>query len=270
MQYLSEDLQDIFGRGDLFAQVAALDGEVYRELEARRTFRFVAGGRAYFAKVHYGVGWAEIIKNLVQLRPPVLGAGNEWRALTRLAGLGIPTLKPVAYASEGWNPARRRSCIVTEALENTESLEDLCRRGKIDTALKRRLVRRLAVISRAMHDNGINHRDYYICHFLLDVTASVEAEPKLFLIDLHRAQIRAQTPGRWRVKDIGGLFFSAFDAGIDLKDLFRFMRWYSGKPLRRTLEEDGAFWRDVLARARQLYLQSNPVVPAWVDALANG
>jgi len=267
MQFLSEDLQGILDGPDLFDEVAGLDGEIFRELESRRTFRFEAGGRAWFAKVHYGVGWAEIVKNLLQFRLPVLGARNEWLALGRLAELGIPGPTPVAYASRGWNPACRQSCIVTSALEDTVSLEDLCANGKPDFSIKRKLIRELASISRTMHQGGINHRDFYICHFLLDRETLDQASPAVYLIDLHRAQIRSRTPRRWLVKDLGGLFFSAFDAGIDRRDLCRFIKWYSGKPLRVALDEDRAFWMDVLTRAERLYLQNNPALPRWVRAL---
>lgn len=267
MQYVSEDLHEVLNGSDLFDQVALLEGEVYRELEARRTLRFEVGNRAYFAKVHYGVGWLEIFKNLLSFRLPVVGAANEWRALTRLAELGIHTVKPVAFASEGWNPARRHSCIVTEALENTRSLEDLCDNQEVDAGLKRKLVRALARVSRIMHENGINHRDFYICHFLIDMDTLEHDEPTVYLIDLHRAQIRSSTPERWLVKDLGGLFFSAFDGGINRRDVFRFIELYSNKPLRQALTDDGSFWRKVLGRAKRLYLQNHPALPAWVQAL---
>lgn len=54
--------------------------------EARRTLRIEVAGQGYlFVKIHRGVGWKEILKNLLSLRLPVLGAGNEWRAIARLA-----------------------------------------------------------------------------------------------------------------------------------------------------------------------------------------
>jgi heptose I phosphotransferase len=41
-----------------------LQGEVFRELEGRRTLRTEVAGRGYFVKIHRGAGWAEIVKNL--------------------------------------------------------------------------------------------------------------------------------------------------------------------------------------------------------------
>ena len=76
---------------------------------------------------------------------------------------------------------------------------------------------------------------------------------KLFLVDLHRAQIRAKTPQRWVVKDIGGLYFSAADIGLTKRDVLRFISVYSNKSLRRSLSEDSEFWASVKQRAANIY-----------------
>src|SRR5690606_4283685 len=99
-----------------------------------------------------------------------------------------------------------------------------------------------------LHDGGVCHRDFYLCHFLQDA----EDPLKLYLIDLHRALIRRRLGRRWIVKDLGGLYFSALDIGLTTRDLLRFLRVYSGKPLRAALREDGRFWEDVRLRALAL------------------
>ncbi|HAK53156.1 MAG TPA: lipopolysaccharide core heptose(I) kinase RfaP [Gammaproteobacteria bacterium] len=263
-QYIDQRFHHLFSDDQLFEQVSQFDGKVFRSLENRRTVRIEKGGERFFAKTHFGVGWMEIIKNLCQLRWPVLGAANEFRALNELQRLGIDTLTPVVYFSEGINPARRQSCIVTRALENTKSLEELFEANKVSLRLKRALIPRLAKVGREMHDNGINHRDFYLCHFLIPMEQS---DPKPFLIDLHRAQVRKKTPRRWRVKDVGGLFFSGFDYNITRRDVFRFIKSYSGKTLRQTLQEDKEFWREVFQRATKLYFQDHQSLPAWVRAM---
>ena len=35
-------------------------------------------------------------------------------------------------------------------------------------ALKKTLIERVAKLLRALHDHGVNHRDYYLCRLLLD------------------------------------------------------------------------------------------------------
>jgi len=69
-----------------------------------------------------------------------------------------------------------------------------------------------------MHENGANHRDYYLCHFLLDLPENDLNQMKLYMIDLHRMQLRRKTPLRWTVKDIAGLYFSSMDIGIKRGD----------------------------------------------------
>jgi heptose I phosphotransferase len=65
-----------------------------------------------------------------------------------------------------------------------------------------------------MHRAGVNHRDCYICHFLLHTDRPVTADDfKLSVIDLHRAQTRADLPLRWRDKDLAALY-SALDIGL--------------------------------------------------------
>ena len=239
MTYLDAELSGTLSEASLFEDAMSLQGEIFREVESRRTLKFRSGSRSYFAKLHFGVGWAEIFKNLFQFRLPVLGAENELLAIKKLKDLGIDTLTPVAFVSEGGNPAKVRSCIITKALENTKSLEEMAEQDAINDRLRRKLVIKIAQIARNMHEHGINHRDFYICHFLMEKDSVPDENdvPMLFLIDLHRAQVRSKTPKRWRVKDVSGLLFSGIDAGVTRTDLFRFMKVYSGKTLRKTMTE---------------------------------
>ena len=240
---------------DLFKQIFALEGEIYRNKDGRKTLRFALDGKYYFAKLHKGVGWHTIIKYLLQLRLPVLSAENEWQAIQRLEKLGIHTMRLVAYGKKGRNPARLQSFVITEELAHTESLENFCRNWPTSPPsyrFKRTLIKEVARIARTLHDHGMNHRDFYICHFLLDISAGREyicpSHLNLYLIDLHRAQIRRRTPLRWKVKDIAALYFSSMDIGLTQRDLFRFIREYQGEPLKASLNKESVFWRRVKRR----------------------
>lgn len=260
MNFVDAELSSVIDSQHVIDSVSNLKGKVFRDVASRKTFRFEHGGRGYFAKVHLGVGWSEIFKNLLSIRLPILSASNELLAIKKLTGAGVPTMTPVAFASEGRNPAHIRSCIVTRELENTISLEDLAASGPPPLKLKRYLLEEVARMARNLHAAGVNHRDLYICHFLM--SKDEPPRPTLYLIDLHRAQIRDKTPVRWLVKDVGGLLFSVMDLEMTYRDLLRFVRIYSGKSLRETLETDSGFWRAVLHRARKLYLQDQREVPA--------
>jgi len=225
-----------------FDDIMQLRGEVFRELENRRTQRILLKGKPYFIKQHFGVGWKEIIKNLWQGRLPILSAKNEWQAISLLHALGVDTLTLVAYGCRGKNPAALQSFLITEALPTTLSLEHY----RPSFKLKLKLIKEVARITRTLHEHGINHRDLYLCHFLL-------GEEKLYLIDLHRAQIRKKIPLRWRVKDLAGLYFSSKNSGLTKRDLFRFMMLYRAKPLHDVLMHEANLWKKVKQRGEKLY-----------------
>ena len=256
MIYLSPEFESAWAGKEPFTEAFRLDGEIFRAVKTRRTFRFELNGKSYFAKVHRGIGWSEIFKNLLQFKMPVLGARNEYAAIRKLESLGVATMKVAAFGERGRNPARIESFIITEELTNTVSLEDFCRDWKTNpspVALKRTLINYVADVSRTLHRNGVNHRDYYICHFLLDVCGLRTTGVKASLIDLHRAQLRRETPHRWAVKDVAGLYFSAMNIGLTQRDLCRFMTVYSGCSLRETLQNHAGFWRAVERTAQRLY-----------------
>jgi len=250
---------------DPFVEVEKLQGEVYRALEARKTLKFSLQGKSYFIKIHRGIGWFEIIENLLRLRKPVLGAANEYFAIKKLEQLHIDTMKIAGYGVKGNNPARQQSFIITEDLINTISLEDFCADWKTfyanhqgpDFKLKLAIIRKLAHISRTLHENGVNHRDYYICHFLLDISHGKDnldyQDLKISLIDLHRAQLREHTPQRWCVKDIASLYFSAMDIGLRQRDFYRFMKLYHHCDLRDCLTKHSGFWQKVELQGQKLW-----------------
>ena len=69
---LAEPFKSLWAGRDPFAEVEGLQGEVYRELEARRTLRTEVDGNGFFVKIHRGIGWGEIFKNLLTAKLPVL------------------------------------------------------------------------------------------------------------------------------------------------------------------------------------------------------
>lgn len=257
--YLRQYFADSLRNGSDFNDLMSVEGEVYREAPGRRTVKFERGEKSYFIKTHTGVGWQEILKNLLYLRAPVVGALNEWHGVHRLTDLEIDTMTVAGYGIRGKNPAKRRSFIVTEALPTSVSLEDYTQswkksppKSKGQILFKRKVIKKIAEITRTMHENGANHRDYYLCHFLLELPDGDLEKMRLFLIDLHRMQLRRKTPLRWKVKDVAGLYFSSLDIGLTQRDLYRFMVAYRGKSLRDTLSEN-KFWKAVSKRGLSLY-----------------
>lgn len=282
--------RDLIGLGD-FHQIMSVQGELFREAPGRKTVRFTKNGKNYFLKTHTGVGWKEIVKNLFYLRLPVLGAMNEWHGAHHLQRLGIDTLTIKGYGTESdmsrpfahlwqrstertatpwdlpwWkgNPARRRSFIITDEISDTQSLEEFCSSWKQrpprqphEIRYKRWLIESLARIARRLHNSGANHRDFYLVHFLLQPGLKEGLlhpdASRLFVIDLHRMQLRPQTPNRWKIKDVAGLHYSSMDLGLTARDRLRFIRLYSKGSLRQALGRDRQFWERVERRANRLY-----------------
>ena len=258
--YLRRELAAAWAGRDVFEELEQLRGEVYRHKEGRKTLRFELGGRGYFLKLHRGVGWGEIFKNLVQLRLPVIGAANEWRAIEACRERGIATLAIAGYGQRGLNPATTHSFLITDELRGVVSIEDFCRKWQTvppPYAVKRALVERVATISRQFHDAGINHRDFYLCHFLL--AGEPERNPEavftapIHLIDLHRAQLRRRVPRRWLIKDLGALYYSAHNLGFGRREVIRFLRGYLGAGVARHLARNQRFWQAVRRRAAKIH-----------------
>lgn len=240
----------------LFEQINELKGEIFRDVPGRLTQRVQIGNQHYFLKQHHGIGWKEFFKNILQGRWPVFGAKDEYLAINKLQALGVNTPAIASYGVRGLNPVTRQSYILLKELAPTISLEDLAKQWQTQPPsfhFKQALIRKVADIAAKLHQNGMNHRDFYICHFLLQ-----HQDPdQLYLIDLHRAQIRKTTPIRWIIKDVAGLYFSS-KGNMTLRDMLRFMQIYSGKSWREELKNNGAFWEKIKLRGERLYRDHYP------------
>ena len=149
-----------------------------------------------------------------------------------------------------------------EALDERVEVEDFLKEMQsLSTgqrlALKRAIFRQVADAARRMHGAGMNHRDFYLCHFhILQRNWSewqVAEELRLPLLDLHRAQIRDKVPHRWLAKDLGALLFSALDCQITDRDLVAFLKIYLGGGWKEKLREDAVLWNAVVKRATSFY-----------------
>lgn len=256
--FLRSEIRALWRGRDPFAEVQALEGEVYREVATRRTLRVVLDGEAYFLKLHLGVGWGEIFKNLATFKLPVIGARNEFVACEYLAEHGIPAPRVAAFAQRGWSPADQTSFVLCDALEQRQSLEDLSLQWHKQPPAPldlRALTLAVADFAKAMHGAGVIHRDFYICHLLMPLTATAQ-DPQLAVIDLHRAKIFKTIPKRWLERDLAAMLYSVLDLPVSRFAWLRFLRRYRGQPLPEIFAQEGDFWRAVYQRAVALYQKS--------------
>ncbi|ALO44998.1 lipopolysaccharide core heptose(I) kinase RfaP [Pseudohongiella spirulinae] len=256
---LRQELADSWSGRDVFTVTDDLQGAVFRQAAGRRTMRFELNNRHYFIKIHKGVGWPEILKNVVSLRLPIVSARTEWQAIRQFERLGVPTMSIAGFGERGRNPARRESFLITDEIAPALSLEEFCadwHAQRPPLRYKRQLIRAVATIARQLHENGVCHRDFYLCHFLLRTNAEKKVDyqtsPELSVIDLHRVLIRRRLARRWIIKDLSGLYYSAMDCGLTQTDLACFMKYYTGQSWREAWARYHREWLKVQAKARRI------------------
>lgn len=252
---------------DPFSDLMSMQGEVYRKQPKRETLRIFIGQEPYFIKKHFGGSIAEYVKNIFTGKWPVVGASQEVKAIKLVTALGIPTTPLVGHGRRGYNPFTQQSFVLTRSLENTISLETYCEAWSVASPAyqtKKSIIAEVARISHILHEHHCYHRDYYLCHFLLQLGADKKVDPTkpviLHLIDLHRMHQSSAESSRWREKDLSALLFSALDAKITYRDVLRFMTIYTGLSVRTLLERRGE-WQPVMDKARALYSKAQGDMP---------
>lgn len=261
--WLADELRHMAPRDpkETFDWVMGLAGESVRRIERRHTFRFELGGQNYFIKQHYGLTWPDLVGEVIRLRRPVLGAGNEYRMTALLNCIGIDTAQLVAFGVDGRWPTTQRSFIITRALPQSCTLNELSMQWKKQQPspqLKRQLIRVVGEIVAKMHGAGINHRDLYVNHFRLPLKwlENPIGEPPLFLMDLHRAQEHTVLSYRWLVKDLAALLFSVLDKPLSKRDHLRFLQTYFGeRSLSRIFEVNRGLLRAITEKAETILHQ---------------
>jgi heptose I phosphotransferase len=256
MQWLRDDLKPLLNVEKPFTVASNLQGQVFRQVANRKTFRFCYQQKQYFIKLHFATGWREIIKNIAELKLPIVSALNEYAAIRHCEQHGINTMTVAGVYKQGINPATCRSFLITDELREMLDLETLAANWHIYIdcfKTKRRLIRAVAKITAAMFDSGMNHRDFYICHLMLKQDSLHDEIPALYLIDLHRAQIRKKVPRRWLIKDLAGLYFSTMDLPLTRHDYWYFLKEFTSKPAKHAFCNQAGFWKRVHQKAIALY-----------------
>ena len=255
--FLDNNLEQLFYKKDTFTALQNIKGKVFRKYGNRITKQFEAQEKKYFIKYHGPVGWREIFKNLFQIKTPVIGAQREYEALNHLSKNDINCPQIKGFGKKGINPANSSSFIITEELYGTLSLEEFFLKNfhkNLSFNQKCNLIKASASIIRKMHLSGLNHRDLYLCH--LHIKEDIDFNNiEIFLIDLHRAQIRSIVPLRWTVKDLGGFFHSAIQFNFTERDFYRFLMTYFNCSLRELIDSHQNIIGQILDRAFSMYLK---------------
>jgi heptose I phosphotransferase len=184
--------------------------------------------RRFYLKRHARRPLRELVKPLLRLTRPIWGARHEWQAILRFHEIGIATMTPVALGESAG-----RSLLLTVAIEGCAKLTDwpalsdpaaAGRKHEVDAA-----VEAVAEAARAMHGAGMHHQDFYLGHLMVPV----EGPPRpVHVLDLGRVRSRRRLSGRWIVKDLAQLNYSA--RGLSASSRLRTLARYLGRPLQRS------------------------------------
>ncbi len=175
-------------------------------------------------------------------------AADEWHALMRLAGAGIPVPEPVLFGQNGKRSANR-SCIGLAELPDADALERWCPARGADLSARRRreLIEQLADLIRHFHAGGTVHRDLYLSHIFIREQGE---RAWFYLIDLARVfrPIRSRRR-RWTIKDLSQLLYSTrqYAPFVTRTDCVRFLRRYLGDGKLDAMDKRLA--RDVMRKA---------------------
>jgi heptose I phosphotransferase len=202
-----------------------------------------------FLKRHARIPLKEYVKPLLRLTRPIIGARPEWDAILRFHELGIATMLPVALGESSGC-----SLLMTEGIEGCRKVPEwLASRSKNlgdeDATALQTAIESVADIARTLHGSGMHHQDFYLTHFMVPLAGP---PCPVHVLDLGRVREHRRLAGRWIVKDLGQLNFSARD--IAKSDRLRFLTHYLGRPLAAA---DRPLIRRILRKSRAIARHSN-------------
>ena len=252
---LQQNGLDTFESVMAYGHVEIVKAAVRERSTARLTLRHRGAEYTFYLKRHTSPPLKEHLKLLARFSRPK-SALNEWRAIIRFHELGLPTMIPVAAGEK----SSRLGAVSTSFVLSLE-IKDATRLDHYLAAWlghplsgeeirrKRALVEEVAQLTRKMHRSGLNHRDYYLCHLFIRETQA-EENFELFVLDLHRVDIRNKVGRRWIVKDLAAINYSSLELPVHTTDRLRFLKHYLGKD--RLEKGDLPMIRQVLKKTRRI------------------
>ena len=191
------------------------------------TFSFEQEGKTVCAylKRHYPLSFGKYFQEMIRFASKKT-AFDEFSNILAFHQAGLPTMIPVAAGKRVSKIFGSESFLITKGIKDCVTLEiyaESCLKTKTFTE-KTKLIKKTALLSRKMHQSGFNHRDFYLCHLFIGTKENNKDE--LFIVDLHRVDIRKKVPERWIIKDLAALNYSAKSKNITRTDKLRFLKYY--------------------------------------------
>jgi len=195
----------------------------------RRTgiFSFDQKGKAVCAylKRHYPLSFGRCFQGMISFASKKT-AFDEFNNILAFHKAGLPTMVPVAAGKRAGKLFGSESFLITKGIKGCVTLEiyaESCLKIKTFSE-KMDIIKNIALLSQKMHQSGFNHRDFYLCHLLIGTEEN--NKDQLFIVDLHRVDIRKKVPERWVIKDLAALNYSSKSKNINRTDKLRFLKHY--------------------------------------------
>ncbi|HEV3340798.1 MAG TPA: lipopolysaccharide kinase InaA family protein [Pirellulales bacterium] len=205
------------GLASFDAVMNSASGRLLRTLPDRENWRLELSGESrrhvLFLKKHRVRSMAERLRSWIGSRGGATAGRVEADNVAALKQAGIDTMRVVAFG-ERVSGGLSQSFFMTEELRGFTQLDHFVRQRFVPAAERTRrdqklhaLAASVAEVARRFHAAGFNHRDFYCCHFFIRELASRRFAIRL--IDLQRVEQRRWLRGRWIVKDLAQLAYSA-------------------------------------------------------------
>ena len=156
----------------------------------------------------------------------------EFDALSRFLERGLPAPRPVVVGG-GEHNGNELGVLVTEKIHGGIQADHLIGRvdGKNGEVLpvsgRNRLdiLQGIGQLAGKMHMERWVHRDMYFCHFFPVIQS--DGRINIYIIDLQRAFMPASHAfHRWRLKDLGALYYSSMECGLSKEELEKLFSSY--------------------------------------------
>lgn len=221
---------------DVGSVLSRADMEVVKsQAKGRQVVRFrLADGRLCYVKRYDRVGFWPALRARLFSRGYSCDAMREWLALRRASDAGVPVIQPLVVGEVRALGLVRRAFVATLDGGRDSTLEEVALNTVHDL---RSTAEKVAQLLARLHKSGVNHRDFYLGHLLMDRT-DTNGET-ICLMDFNRADVRGVVGKRWRVKDLAALHFSLPARRMSDRGRLRFLLEYTGK--------DGPRARDLAA-----------------------
>jgi heptose I phosphotransferase len=251
--FINKDYLDLLKDNGLDTFQALRDycgGSILKKNRFRSVSRIELGSRVFYLKRHF---WP-CRERLRSMNPFMRkeDASNEWNNMLLLKSMGFNTMTPVAFGESKRFALTSFSLTLTENLYNAEKMEAFFPKQfkppltHDNLYAKRAYIKKLAVLARDLHINGLNHQDFYLGHILLR-----QKDDTLFIIDVQRMHKNATISLHDRIKDLAQLFYSAKRLGVFTKtDQLRFFNAYTGSSI--VTPENRKLAKGILSKADKI------------------